>query len=147
MENNTELTLGPEATELENSIIDELRNNALRLIDGLPFGTGDEMELQHDVTLRELTAGDMIDAQVAAEKVVMTREGPVLVSSPALMGLEILRRQIAKVGSINGPLSLAMIKKLSQQDFHRLSIATEVRDIAMAASLSNDRGRVVAVSE
>ncbi|EAM8767304.1 hypothetical protein BSZ44_05515 [Salmonella enterica] len=121
--------------------------DAFCLIDGLPFGTGNDKEMQFDVTFRELSAGDLIDAQVASEKVVMTKEGPVLVSSPALMGLEMLRRQIAKVGCINGPLPLHLLKSLSQQDFQRLSIATELRDMAMAASLSNDRGRVVAVSE
>ncbi|EAO1206232.1 hypothetical protein EX075_13790 [Salmonella enterica] len=145
MDNNTELT--PEAQELENSIIGDLQNGTFSLIDGLPYGTGADKEMQHHVSFRELTAGDMIDAQVASEKVVMTKEGPVLVSSPAMMGIEILRRQIAKVGCINGPLSLNQLKALSQQDFHRLTIATDVRDIALAASMSNDRGRVVAVSE
>lgn len=145
MQNETELT--PEAQELQNSIIGELQSGTFKLLDGLPFGTGNDKVLQYDVTFRELTAGDLIDAQVASEKVVMTKEGPVLVSSPALMGLEMLRRQIAKVGEINGPLSMTLIKSLTQQDFQRLSIATELRDIAMAASLSNDRGRVVAVSE
>lgn len=145
MQNETELT--PEAQALQDSIIGELQNNAFRLVDGLPFGTGNDKEMQYDVIFRELSAGDLIDAQVASEKVVMTKEGPVLVSSPALMGLEMLRRQIAKVGCINGPLPLHLLKSLSQQDFQRLSIATELRDMAMAASLSNDRGRVVAVSE
>ncbi|MDF9346378.1 phage tail assembly protein [Escherichia coli] len=69
------------------------------------------------VTLRELTAGDLIDAQAAAEKLVMSKEGPILVSSPSRMGLEMLRRQIASVGCIKGPLSMALIRKLSADDF------------------------------
>jgi Mu-like prophage FluMu protein gp41 len=145
MENNTELT--PEAQALENSIISDLQNGTFSLIKGLAYGVGAEKEMQYVVSFRELTAGDLIDAQVASEKVVMTKEGPVLVSSPALMGVEMLRRQIAKVGCINGPLSLTQLKALDPEDFQRLSIATDVRDIALAASMSNDRGRVVAVSE
>ncbi|EBC0167650.1 hypothetical protein CR770_26080, partial [Salmonella enterica] len=70
MQNETEMA--PEAQELHDSIISELQNNAFCLIDGLPFGTGNDKEMQFDVTFRELSAGDLIDAQVASEKVVMT---------------------------------------------------------------------------
>ena len=143
----TENMLSAEAQALRDSLIAELQSGTVKLIDGLPFGEKDDVQMQYDVTLRELTAGDLIDAQVASEKVVMTKEGPVLVSSPALMGLELLRRQIERVGCINGPLSLALIKKLSQQDFQRLSIVAEMRDEVLAASMSNARGRVAAVSE
>ncbi|EJI0962862.1 TPA: hypothetical protein LZR68_005262, partial [Escherichia coli] len=108
-----EMNLSPEAQELRDSIVAELQSGGLKLKDGLPFGTGDETEMQYDVTLRELTAGDLIDAQAAAEKLVMSKEGPVLVSSPSRMGLEMLRRQIASVGCIKGPLSLALMRKLS----------------------------------
>lgn len=117
-----EMNLGPEAQELHDSIVAEIQSGVLKLKDGLPFGTGDETEMQYDVTLRELTAGDMIDAQAAAEKLVMSKEGPVLVSSPSRMGLEMLRRQIASVGCIKGPLSMALIRKLSVDDFQRLSL-------------------------
>lgn len=78
-----EMNLGPEAQELHDSIVAEIQSGVLKLKDGLPFGTGDETEMQYDVTLRELTAGDLIDAQAAAEKLVMSKEGPVLVSSPS----------------------------------------------------------------
>ncbi|STJ92194.1 Mu-like prophage FluMu protein gp41 [Escherichia coli] len=77
---------------------------------------------------------------MAAEKVVMSKEGPVLVSSPSLMGLEMLRRQIAGVGCLKGPLSLALMRKLSVDDFQRLSLAVELRDMAVAASLTQERG-------
>lgn len=142
-----EMNLSPEAQALHDSIVAELQSGVLKLNDGLPFGSGDDVQMQYDVKLRELTAGDLIDAQMAAEKVVMTKEGPVLVSSPSLMGLEMLRRQIASVGCINGPLSMALMRKLSTDDFQRLSLATELRDMAVAASLTQERGRVAAVSE
>ena len=45
---------------------------------GLMFGE----ERQLEVTLRELTTGDLLDAETAAERLVMTAEGePVLVKS------------------------------------------------------------------
>ncbi|STE19209.1 Mu-like prophage FluMu protein gp41 [Escherichia coli] len=58
-----------------------------------------------------------------------------------------LRRQIASVGCIKGPLSMALIRKLSVDDFQRLSLATEMYDMAVAASLTQERGRVAAVPE
>ncbi|XIX49964.1 hypothetical protein AB2F98_01640 [Escherichia coli] len=51
-----------------------------------------------------------------------------------------LRRQIASVGCIKGPLSLALMRKLSVDDFQRLSLATEC-DMAVAASLTQERGQ------
>ncbi|ECI5214697.1 hypothetical protein DUQ17_22370 [Salmonella enterica subsp. diarizonae] len=142
-----DMELSQAAQDLRDSIVSDLRSGVVILKDGLPFGSGDDVQMQHDVKLRELTAGDLIDAQVAAEKVVMTKEGPVLVSSPSLMGLEMLRRQVGSVGCINGPLSMTMIRKLSTDDFQRLSLATELRDMAVAASLTQERGRVAAVPE
>ncbi|HDS8578261.1 TPA: phage tail assembly protein [Klebsiella variicola] len=139
--------MSEEALTLQMEILEALKHGTFRLLDGLPFGTGEELEMQYDITFRELTAGDIIDAQLASERVVETRQGPQLVSSPAQMGLEMLRRQIAKVGVINGPLSLLLLKKLSQRDFHRVSLATDLRDVAQAAAMLPDRGRVVAVSE
>ena len=103
--------------------------------------------MQYDITFRELTAGDIIDAQMASERVVETKAGPQLVSSPSQMGLEMLRRQIATVGAIKGPLSLILLKKMSQRDFHRVSLATDLRDVAQAAAMTPERGRVAAVSE
>ncbi len=134
------------AVLLEQEIIAELQAGALQLKDGIPFGIGADCVMQHAVTFRELNTGDVIDAQTASEIPVTTAEGPMLVSSPSKMGVEMLRRSIATVGSINGPLSVALLRQLSQADFHRLSLALELRDLAQAASLSATRGRVVAVS-
>ncbi|EJC2835399.1 hypothetical protein MYG98_005082, partial [Escherichia coli] len=46
-----EMNLGPEAQELHDSIVAEIQSGVLKLKDGLPFGTGDETEMQYDVTL------------------------------------------------------------------------------------------------
>ncbi|WP_336844461.1 phage tail assembly protein, partial [Providencia rettgeri] len=82
---------------------------------------GEEMELQVDVELRELTAGDLIDAEAASERVVMTNKGSALVSSPSRMGYELLRRAIVRIGKINGPLPFEMLKKLHQDDLELIS--------------------------
>ena len=59
--------------------------------DGVTIGT----VLYTEAELRELTARDLIDAQEASEKVVRSRDAVTLVSSPARMGIELLRRQAA----------------------------------------------------
>ncbi|WP_336845052.1 phage tail assembly protein, partial [Providencia rettgeri] len=82
---------------------------------------GEEMELQVDVELRELTAGDLIDAEAASERVVMTNKGSALVSSPSRMGYELIRRAIVRIGKINGPLPFEMLKKLHQDDLELIS--------------------------
>ncbi len=132
---------------MEQEILEQLKNGGFMLTDGLPYGTGDDAEIQYDVTFRELSAGDIIDAQLASERVVETRNGPQLVSSPTQMGVELLRRRIAQVGRIKGPLSPALLKQLSPVDFERVSIASELKDTAIAASLAAQGGRVAAVSE
>lgn len=121
MENvNTELTQADNTVQqdpattaalLEQEIMAELQAGALQLKDGLPFGIGADCVMQYAVTFRELTTGDVIDAQTASEIPVTTAEGPMLVSSPSKMGVEMLRRSIATVGSINGPLSVALLRQ------------------------------------
>ncbi|WP_318828997.1 phage tail assembly protein [Providencia sp. PROV278] len=91
------------------------------LTHGLPYGKGEEMELQLDVELRELTADDLIDAEAASERVVMTAKGATLLSSPSRMGYELIRRAIVRIGKINGPLPFEMLKKLHQDDLELIS--------------------------
>ncbi|SUB71402.1 Mu-like prophage FluMu protein gp41 [Pluralibacter gergoviae] len=56
------------------------------------------------VTFRELTSKDVIDAQLAAERVVISDNGKaVAYCSEVLMGVELLRRQILQVGELPGP--------------------------------------------
>ena len=79
---------------------------------------GDEAQLEAE--LREPTAGDVIDAGQEAERVVMTAEGPELVSSPSLLGALVLCKQVVRIGTVQGPLKLADLKKLSALDLQRL---------------------------
>lgn len=94
-------------------------------IHGLPFGKDGNIDYQHDVTLRELGAEDMIAAEIASEKVVMTAKGPALLSSPAIMGFELLRRCVARVGVIQGPLTMAQLGSLHKDDLAKLLDETQ----------------------
>ncbi|AUM07840.1 phage tail assembly protein [Escherichia coli] len=122
-------------------LAEQLANGYVDLLDGLPFGESRE----YRVTFRELTAKDSIDAESEAERLMETRNGPVLVASPALRGIALLRRQIAAVGQIEGPLSPRQIGQLSERDLSRLMAAVSLLDSAMAGKLVAERGRPDAV--
>ncbi|EHO8462804.1 phage tail assembly protein [Escherichia coli] len=122
-------------------LAEQLANGYVDLLDGLPFGESRE----YRVTFRELTAKDSIDAETEAERLMETRNGPVLVASPALRGIALLRRQIAAVGQIEGPLSPRQIGQLSERDLSRLMAAVGLLDSAMAGKLVAERGRPDAV--
>ncbi|CSQ70121.1 TPA: phage tail assembly protein [Shigella sonnei] len=122
-------------------LAEQLANGYVDLLDGLPFGESRE----YRVTFRELTAKDSIDAESEAERLMETQNGPVLVASPALRGIALLRRQIAAVGQIEGPLSPRQIGQLSERDLSRLMAAVSLLDSAMAGKLVVERGRTDAV--
>jgi phage FluMu protein gp41 len=88
--------------------------------------------------LRELTAGDILAAQEASEKVVQQRDGSLaLVGSPAAMGRELLCRRIAWLHSDDGtkhdgPLSTAELGRMSPEDLHALQQAADALDALLA---------------
>ena len=123
-------------------LTEQLAKGYVDLLDGLPFGETRE----YRVTFRELTAKDSIDAEAEAERVVETNNGPMLIASPSLRGVALLRRQIAAVGDIEGPLSPRQIGQLSERDLSRLMAAVSLLDTALAGKLAADRGRSGAVS-
>ena len=105
---------------------------------GLKYGD----ELQTAVTLKELTTGDLLEAQLSAEKLVFDGNGnPSLVNSPALFGYELLRRQIGKIGVLNGPISLAQLKQLHLEDIDHINIYLETMESAKAQRVL-ERGRL-----
>ncbi|MFV0450569.1 MAG: phage tail assembly protein [Vibrio sp.] len=73
-----------------------------------------------EVGLRELSSGDYIDAQLAAEKVVMQNGVAVAYTSDVMYGLELLMRQVEFIGSVQGPLSIKELRKLHADDFNLL---------------------------
>lgn len=98
-----------------------------------------------EVVLREVRAGDIIEAHEEAEKLVYTNEGPQLLASPTLVGVHVLRRQIVRIGDVKGPISLAELKRLDPADLNKLQAAADSMESAMdaeatAAAVTN-RGR------
>ncbi|MFK3619159.1 phage tail assembly protein [Pasteurella multocida] len=115
----------------------------LRLKQGLMYGD----EPQYDVVLRDLTTGDLIDAELASERLMLDKQGnPVLVTSQTLFSYELLRRQIASIGKLNGPISLAQLRSLSPDDLALINAALTAIDTAKAEKVL-ERGRLDATSE
>lgn len=109
---------------------------AVTLKDGLKIGETVHVE----AIIREPNVGDMIYATVESERMVHVPGGvPQFLVSPALMGLHTLARQIVRIGSYDGPLSIDDLKKLSLDDFSLLQRSVQELD---AASLEvAQRGR------
>lgn len=78
--------------------------------------------------LREVTAGDLIDATDESEKVVLTPDGWRLLVSDTLVGLNTLRRQIVSIGSHPGPLTINEMKLLSGADMNLLQQQAQILD-------------------
>ncbi|WP_340617234.1 hypothetical protein [Xenorhabdus entomophaga] len=110
---------------------------------GLAYGKDNEVELQFEAELRPLTAGDLIDAEAASERVVVTANGPALLSSPSRMGYELLRRTIARIGKIDGPLPLAMLKTLHPDDLELIAAHADLHRTAALETAARvaDEGR------
>lgn len=94
----------------------------------------------HEVGLRELTSGDYIDAQLAAEKVVIHDGKAVAYTSDVMYGLELLVRQVEYIGKVSGPLSVKELRKLHQDDFKLIQEKASELDEMIAQELES-RGR------
>lgn len=92
------------------------------------------------VELREVTAGDVIEAEEESEKVVMTPEGPRLLLSPIMNGLNLLRRQVVCIGDVKGPVSVDELKKLSKRDLDILFAEAGLLEKATAAAVKAETG-------
>lgn len=83
-----------------------------------------------EALLREVTAGDLIDATEESEKVVLTPDGYQLLVSNTLVGLNTLRRQIVSIGDHPGPLTISELGHLSGKDMNLLQQQAEILDSA-----------------
>lgn len=101
------------------------------LVDGLKVGE----DVLKDAVLREITAGDILDAQEESEKLMLTPTGPQLVPSPSLVSTNVLRRQIVRIGNVNGPMSRKDLSRLSPHDLNLLQAEADKLDRAVAASV------------
>lgn len=106
------------------------------LTDGLTVGK----TINKDVELREVSAGDLIDATEDAERVVLTGEGYQLLTSPTMVGLHTLCRQIVRIGDHPGPLTIAELKKLSGRDLNMIQDEANKLDQATLAE-ATDKGK------
>ncbi|MGL5667533.1 MAG: phage tail assembly protein [Shewanella sp.] len=93
-----------------------------------------------EVGLKELNSGDYIDAQLAAEKVVVVDGKAVAYTSDVMYGLELLIRQVEYIGKVQGPISVKELRKLHQDDFMLLQKKAEELDQLIAQELA-ERGR------
>lgn len=108
------------------------------LVDGYKVG-----EITHtEAELRLPTAGDIIDASIESERVVPTPEGYQLLVSASMVGLNVLRRQVARIGTHQGPLALGELRRLSQTDLAALQIAAQELDAGLSRGIES-RGRAV----
>lgn len=88
----------------------------IKLKDGVLIGD----ERITNLILRKLTTGDLLDSEVAAEQVKLTAQGHQLIASSAVMSAELYRRSVAKIGDLDGPLSIKQLKSLSLIDYKLL---------------------------
>ncbi|WP_026601689.1 hypothetical protein [Methylomonas sp. 11b] len=101
------------------------------LVDGLAMGEGDKRVVHTAVILRTLTAGDLEDAALEAERVIRDADGgATIATSPVLMSNGILRRQIQKIGGMMGPLPAPLLRTLSAVDLELLQAQAETLDAA-----------------
>lgn len=119
-----------------------MANTTVTLIKGLKIGESVHLEAE----LREATVADMVDGASDAERVVATPDGYQLVASPTRTSLEVLRRQIVRIGDHQGPLSLAELKMLSAKDLELLNLAADGLEQATVRAVE-ERGRDQASSE
>ena len=110
----------------------------------LPKGYKLGNDTLHDVVLRDLDTGDIIQAQLESEKLVTTEKGAELVTSPTLAGANMLRRQIVSIGNVKGPLSLDELQRLHLDDFELIQYKAQQLDQAQARRMAQEntaRGR------
>lgn len=97
----------------------------------LPVGFKLGEDRHKDAVLRELGTRDIIEAGMEAETCVMGPDGEMhLVRSGTKAGIELLRRQIVRIGPVEGPFTLAEFFKLAPEDFLALQAAAERMDAA-----------------
>lgn len=111
---------------------------------GLMFGE----EPQLDVETRELTSADLIEAELAAERLVADKDGnPVLVVSQVMFNYELLRRQIKRIGKISGPLSIKQLGSLAVEDLEIINTMLSAQELAKSNKELDQRGRVAATDK
>ena len=121
-----------------------MAEHTVELQHGLKYGDTTHTTL---VLKDHLTAGDIRGAAEASEKIELVDDGSgnkevALLISPTRMANEILRRQIKSIGNVQGPLSLAELDKLHQDDLALINqVANRLLELKAAHEVSQ-RGRL-----
>lgn len=121
-----------------------MAEHTVELQHGLKYGDATHTTL---VLKDHLTAGDIRAAAEASEKIELVDDGNgnkevALLISPTRMANEILRRQIKSIGNVQGPLSLAELDKLHQDDLALINqVANRLLELKAAHEV-NQRGRL-----
>ncbi|WP_298032277.1 hypothetical protein [uncultured Desulfovibrio sp.] len=127
---------------VEGVVLAEGGQARVDLADGLAVGS-----VTYSIAvLRQLNAGAVLAAAEASERLVSTAQGMELVSSPARMGAELLRRQIARMedgsgNKLDGPLDMESLGRLSARDMDTLNFAARMLDAAAEKSMEGLAGR------
>lgn len=143
--NRTEIT---DTRIMEGATVTEAGRVIVPLADVLPLGKVTYTR----AILRQLTAGDILEAQEEAERLVYAKDGTLsLVMSPARMGREALRRQVSSLEgesgeTFDGPLAVEELGRLSGRDLAALQAGVELLDSVAArnAEALQARGRSAA---
>ena len=107
------------------------------LPDGLKIGS----EVHKEVEIRDITAGDIIEANERSREVFLTPEGPMLMCPTDKIVRSMLCLIITKLGSLKMPLSPPEFNKLSESaaDFEFFAeIYIEMREKSNLDALGRD---------
>lgn len=83
----------------------------------LPDGLKTGSEVHKELEIRDITAGDIIEANERSREVFLTPQGPVLMCPTDKVVRNMLCLIITKLGSLKMPLSPTEFNKLSAADF------------------------------
>lgn len=113
-----------------------MTQHSFTLIDGMRIGD----ELHQKCTVKEPSAGDILDAQQDAERLMATPSGYTLVISDAVLGFHLARRQITAIGELQGPITEKEMRLLSARDLNQIQQELNHLDQAVLKELE-ERGR------
>lgn len=107
------------------------------LLDGLQVGDG---PVHKEVILRDLRAGDVIEATEDAERAYTADDGRIsIAASPTRVGMLILIKRIEKLGDLRMPLTEAEFKKLTLRDMNLINKMADEQE-AQTALAARGRG-------
>lgn len=115
--------------------MDSKGTNTFQLINGLKANG----VVHKDVELRDITAGDILEANEKSREVFFTPQGAVLMSPTDKVMMYLMCRIIVKLGDLQMPLSDVEFKKLTATDYDLLTEKyLEIREKANIAALGRD---------